>query len=168
MCVCFAYVYTHMHICIYMYVCMLSCFIHVQLFVMLWTVAHQAPLFMGFSRQEYWSGLPCPPPGDLPDPGVKPVSLMPPTLAGRFFTTSTTREVLYRWRNVCVCVCLFARATIPIAWGHFAKRNKWDTERQILQDITCMWNLKKILLNQPIETENRKVVALIKGTNFRL
>ena len=94
--VCVAYVYTHMHICICMYVCMLSCFIHVQLFVMLWTVARQAPLFMGFSKQEYWSGLPCPPPGDLPDPGIKPVSLMPPALAGRFFTTSTTREALYR------------------------------------------------------------------------
>ena len=40
----------------------------------LWTVAHRAPLPMGFSRQEYWSGLPCPPPGDLPDPGIKPES----------------------------------------------------------------------------------------------
>ena len=44
------------------------------LFVTLWTVAHQAPLSMGFSRQEYWSGLPCPPPGDLPNPGIKPRS----------------------------------------------------------------------------------------------
>ena len=43
-------------------------------FVAPWTVAHQAPLFMGFSKQEYWSGLPCPPSGDLPDPGLKPVS----------------------------------------------------------------------------------------------
>ena len=47
-------------------------------------------LSMGFSRQEHWSGLPCPPPGDLPDPGIKPTSLMPPALAGRFFTTSAT------------------------------------------------------------------------------
>ena len=45
---------------------------HVQLFAMLWIVAFQAPLSMGFSRQEYWTGLPCPPPGDLLDPGVKP------------------------------------------------------------------------------------------------
>ena len=57
-----------------------------------WTVAHQAPLSMGFSRQEYWSGLPCPPPGDLPDPGIEPSSLMPPALTGGFFTTSTTWE----------------------------------------------------------------------------
>ena len=52
---------------------MLSLFSRVQLFVTLWSVAHQAPLSMGFSRQEHWSGLPCPPPGDLPDPGVKPL-----------------------------------------------------------------------------------------------
>ena len=53
-------------------------------FATVWTVARQAPLSMGFSRQKHRSGLPCPPPGDLPDPGTKPVS---PTLAGRFFTT---------------------------------------------------------------------------------
>ena len=51
---------------------MLSCFSHVRLFVILWTVAHQAPLSMRFSRQEYWSGLPFSPPGDLASPGIKP------------------------------------------------------------------------------------------------
>ena len=55
--------------------------------MILWTVACQALLSMGFSRQEYWSGLPCPPPEDLPDPGIEPVSLMSPALAGGFFTT---------------------------------------------------------------------------------
>ena len=74
-------------------VCMPSCFSHVQLFATPWTVAHQAPLSIGFSRQEYWSGLPCPPPGGLPHPEIKPASLMSPALAGRFFTTSTTWEV---------------------------------------------------------------------------
>ena len=64
----------------------------VQLFATLWTIAHQAPLSMGFSRQEYWNGLPCPPPGDLPDLGIEPASLMSPALPGRFFTTSTTWE----------------------------------------------------------------------------
>ena len=62
------------------------------LFVTPWIVAHQTPLSMGFSRQEYWSGLPCPPPEDLPDLGIEPVSLMSLALAGRFFTTSTTWE----------------------------------------------------------------------------
>ena len=50
-----------------------------------WTVAHQAPLSMGFSRQEYWSGLPCPPPGDLEDPGIEPASVTSPAVAGGFF-----------------------------------------------------------------------------------
>ena len=56
----------------------------------LWTAAHQAPLSMGFSRQEFWSGLPFPPPGDLPDPGIKPMSpavLASLALAGRILTT---------------------------------------------------------------------------------
>ena len=65
----------------------------VQLFATPWTVACQAPLSMEFSRQEYQSGLPFPPPGHLPDPGIEPVS---PALAGRFFTTSTTWEVRCR------------------------------------------------------------------------
>ena len=59
---------------------MLRSFSRVQLFVTLWTVAHQAPLYMGFSRQEYWSRLPFPPPGDLPDPGIEPMSLEAPSL----------------------------------------------------------------------------------------
>ena len=58
------------------------------------TVAHQAPLSMGFSRQEYWSILPCPPPEDLPDPRFKPMSLVSPESAGGFFTTSITWEAL--------------------------------------------------------------------------
>ena len=53
--------------------CMLSCFSHVRLFATLWTVAHQAPLSLVFSRQEYWSRLPCPPPGNLPDPEIEPM-----------------------------------------------------------------------------------------------
>ena len=52
-----------------------------------WTVAHQAPLSLGFSRQDYWSGLPFPPPGGLPDPGIGPTSLVSPALASGFFTT---------------------------------------------------------------------------------
>ena len=58
----------------------------------LWTVARQAPLSMGFSRQEYWSELPCLPPGDLPNPEIKPASLMSPALADSIFTTSNTWE----------------------------------------------------------------------------
>ena len=78
-----------------LHACMLSHFSCVQLFVTLWTVAHQAPLSMGFSRQEHWSGLPCPPPGDLPDPGIKPRSPVSPASAGGFFTASATWEDFY-------------------------------------------------------------------------
>ena len=70
----------------YVCVCMLS---HVQLFVTPWTVAHQSFLSMGFPRQEYWSGLPFPLPGDLSDLGIKPVS---PALADGFFTTEPPRK----------------------------------------------------------------------------
>ena len=64
----------------------------VQLFVNLWTIAHQALLSMEFSRQEYQSGMPFPPPGDVPDPRTEHMSLMCPALRGRFFTTKVTWE----------------------------------------------------------------------------
>ena len=82
----------------------LICFSHIQLLVTLWIVALQAPLSIGFSRQEYWNGLSFPPPGDLTDPGIKPTSLMSPALAGGFFTTSTTWEAL-AWFYFCTSHC---------------------------------------------------------------
>ena len=89
-------IYTYIYIQVYIYMCVcvcicihvsmysccvcLSCFSHVQLFATLWTAAYQTPLSMGFSRQEYWSELPWPPPGDLPNLGIKPVSPAAPAL----------------------------------------------------------------------------------------
>ena len=77
-----------------------------------WTVAHQAPLSMEFSRQEHWSKLPFPTPGDLPDPGTEPMNLASPALAGRFFTTSAPWEALFIFLNwsiialqCCVSLC---------------------------------------------------------------
>ena len=70
--------------------CILSQFCGAQLFVTLWNVACQATLSMGFSKEEFWSGLPFPSPVDLPNPGIKSGSLMSPALAGKFFTTSAT------------------------------------------------------------------------------
>ena len=64
-------------------------------------VSHLAPLSTGFSRPEYWSRLPCPPPGDLPDPGIEPTSLMSPALADGFFTT---------WEALCACACKCAQS----------------------------------------------------------
>ena len=76
---------------VYSHMDMLSC---VQFFATLWTIVHQASLSMGFSRQEYWSGLPCLPPGDLLNPGIEPASLMSLVLAGASFTASATWETL--------------------------------------------------------------------------
>ena len=79
-------VFTHM--------CMLSWVSHAWLSETLWIVACQAPPSVGLSRQKYWSGLPFPSPGDLPHAGMKPGSLEPPEMAGRFFTTHATWEAL--------------------------------------------------------------------------
>ena len=76
-------------VCVHTHVRALS---HVQLFVTSWTVAHYAPLSMGFPRQEYWSGLSFPPPEDFPDPGIKPTS---PARAGGFFTTEPPGKPIY-------------------------------------------------------------------------
>ena len=101
-----------------MCVCVLSC---VRLLATPWTVARQAPLSLRFSRQEYWRGLPCPPPGDLPNPEMESMS---PALAGGFFTTAppgdktqnlcplgiyileTKTYILRPQLFVCVCVCV--------------------------------------------------------------
>ena len=75
-------------------------------------LAHQAPLFMGLSRQEYWSRFPCSPPGDLPDPRIEPAS---PALAGRFFTTEPPGKSLAPW-----CVMLYIKALFNLC--HFSNR----------------------------------------------
>ena len=74
------------------YVCVLS---RVQLSVTPWTVARQAPLSMGFSTQKYWSGLPFPPPGNLPNPEIEPASPVSLALAGGFFTAEPPGKFLY-------------------------------------------------------------------------
>ena len=88
---------TNTHRCS-LYWAVLSRFSHVRLFVTLWTVAHQVPLSMGFSRQEYWSGLPFPSLGDLPNPRIELVFLMSPSLIDEFFTTPG--KVLYHTTGV--------------------------------------------------------------------
>ena len=88
-------------------VCMPS---NVWLFAASWTPTCQAPLSMKFSRKEYWSRLPLPILGHLPDPGIKPVSLAPPAVAGRFFTTSAT------WEDQCSLegyACMHAKSPQP-------------------------------------------------------
>ena len=93
-----------------MHVCMVSCFSRVQLSATLGTVAHQATLSMGFSRPEYWNGLPWPPSGDLPNPGIQTTSLMSPALAGRFFTVSASWEA----HNTLLCGQLHLVLWLPL------------------------------------------------------
>ena len=80
---------------------MLSHFSHVRLFATSWAVALQAPLSVGSSRQKYWSGLPCPPPGDLPDPGIKPESLTFLALAGGFPLSHQGNPTQLSLTNIC-------------------------------------------------------------------
>ena len=77
-----------------MHACMLNRFSHVQLFATLRTVNRQAPLSMGFPRQEYWRGWLLPPPGDLPNPGTEPTSLASPAVEGGFLTTAPVGKPL--------------------------------------------------------------------------
>ena len=99
-------------------VCALSCFSRVWHCVTFWTVAHQALLSMGLSRQDYWSELPCLPPGDLPNSRVKHMSLKSPALAGRFFTTSTTWEAHdHSMRHDKICLI---KILCDIPWGIWA------------------------------------------------
>ena len=76
--------------------CVLS---HILLFATPWTVAHQAPLSMGFPMQKYWRGFPFPTPGDIPDPEIKPKSLASPALAGGLFTTEAPWKALHNFRG---------------------------------------------------------------------
>ena len=101
----------------------LSCFSHVRLFVTLCTVAHQASLFMGFPRQKYWRESLCPPPGDLPNTGIKPVS---PALAGRFFTTESP-ETLHTqvFKSIIINKKLEVRGT----------RAKWASRKASRRDM---------------------------------
>ena len=82
-------------VCVYVFVCTYA---HTKsqssFFAAPWTIVHQAPLSMEFFRQDYWSGLPFPPSGDLPGPRITPTPLASPALAGEFFTTSANLEAL--------------------------------------------------------------------------
>ena len=106
---------------------MLSHFSHVRLLVTPWTVAHQAPLSMGFSRQEYWSGLPFPSPGDLSKPGIKPGS---PALSGGFFASSVPGKP----SNSAVLRILLEKAMVPHS-SSLAWRIPWTEEPGGLQSM---------------------------------
>ena len=122
----------------------------VLLFETPWTVPHLAPLSMGFSGQEYWSGLPCPPPGDLPDPGIELMPLRSPALAGGIFTTSATwKSLLY------VHICIY----VGLPWWLSIKESscKARTTRHMgcLLDwkdpLEVAWQLQHSCLENPMD-----------------
>ena len=118
---------------------MLSPFSCVRLCATQWTIAPQAPLSMGFSRQDYWSGLPCPPPGNLPDPGIKPISLMSPASAGRFFNTILGKRQKYKkWEAKMECwVNSFPAGLLPCLGSVYLIKDLF------LTDLSC--NLSVVL-----------------------
>ena len=93
--------------------------------MILWTVAHQAPLFRGFSRKEYWSGLPCPAPRYLLDPRMEPECLMSPSLAGKFFTTSATWKVKSLSHVRLVVTPWTVAHQAPLSMG-FSRQEHWS------------------------------------------
>ena len=123
---------------------MLSRFSCVQLFVTLWTVAPQAPLPIGLSREESRNGLPCPPSGNLPNPAIEPTSLMSPPLAGGFFITSTAWEAYSstgEW--------------IKKMW-HVYTIKYYSAIKTIMPFGVTRLDLKMVILNEVIQTENDK------------
>ena len=111
----------------------------------LWAVAHQTPLSMGFSRQEHWSGLLCPPQQDLLNPGIEPLSLMSPALAGGFFTTSATWEAL---------ICCYSVAKSYSTLCHFMD---CSTLRSL--SLTISWNFLKRMFIELIMPSNHLILC---------
>ena len=131
---------------------MLSCFSRVQLLATLWTAACQALLSIGFFRQEYWSGLPCPPPGDLPNPGIKR-SLTSPALSGRFFTTSATWEASYNTHThmyICITESFYCTAethnTVNQLYTSIIKKNSVFVDNSS-DFVGCLFVCRSLVLN---------------------
>ena len=108
----------------------------VWLFATPWTVVHQAPLSMGFPRKEYWSGLPFPPPGHLPDPGIKPTSPVSPAVAGGIFTTeqpgNVTAESAPNWSYpVSNKILNSSRTKLQIIYPNHVQRRKSDLKQHL-------------------------------------
>ena len=136
-----------------------------------WTVACQAPLSVGFSRQEYWSGLPFPSPGDFPDSRIKPTSLMSPALAGGFFTTSTTWEA-YRHIHIYIYIyktfeCIVALSPLH---GKQIEAQRVGAFSKVTQLIGCSWEshqtvwLLSLIFSRPNFLVNLHKVEIARTT----
>ena len=109
-------------------------------------VACQAPLSMGFPRQEYWSGLLFPSPEDLPDPGIEPISLESPALAGRFFTTEPSGKPIMN-----ICCCSVTKLCLTL-WP------PWIAAHQASLSFTLSWSLLKFISNESVMLSNHLIL----------
>ena len=135
--------------------CVLSHFSCVWFCVTLWTVAHQAPLPMGFSRQRLLEWLPCSSPGDFPNPGIKPMSLMSPALVGGFFIISVTLEAIFHCMvllaQLCPTLCDPGSSVHGIFQGRillwvaipFSRGSFWPRDRSIAGRFFTVWATQK-------------------------
>ena len=163
-----------------------SHFSPIRLFATPWTIACQAPPSMGFCRQEYWSGLPCPPPGDLPDPGIEPASVLSPSLARGFFSTSATWEAhskispaktSYLVRNTSFCFVMLRLKVPNILVQMFACAlflALYDVG-DIVHSVRAKWGIKANcpcsnrqfkLFSKPASKEDIKQNALVREKKF--
>ena len=121
----------------------------------------------GFSRQEYWSGMPCPPPGDLPDPGIEPASLMSPALAGRFFTTSAIWKApvaFHRMFQLSVYMYLMSKTHIPCFSPFFLENTNITRKKKLEMASLIFSRLKKLISNfYKIEMRKKKCFEPPKG-----
>ena len=138
--------------------CMLSYFSRIRIFVTPRTVSRQAPLSMGFSRQGYWSGSPCPPPGDLPDPGIEHASPVSSALAGGFFTTNATWEAPSKRPPV------LQMFTHPLAQASEQRGAQYrgGTELCPIQRSEETW--WKMWLPQGVRAQGAHVISTLQGT----
>ena len=136
----------------------LSSFSYVRLFATPWTVAHQTPLSMGSSRQECWSVLPFPFPGDLPNPGIKPMSHVSPTLAGGFFSTEPPGKPMSRIRDPIQLQFSSVQFSSVLSLSHvllFA--TPWNAACQSCLSITNSWGLLKLMSIQSVMPSNHLI-----------
>ena len=140
--------------------CVPHCFNRVWLSATPWTVAHQAPLSVGFSRREHWSGLPWPPPGNLPNPGMKPTSLMSPALAGRFFTTRPPGKL--SWGCCCSVVQSLSHGWLFVT--------PWTEGCQASLSFTISQSLLKLMSIEMVMPSNHLILCypLLRTSAFNL
>ena len=128
--------------CMCVCACMLRCFSCIWLSAISWTVAHQTPLSVGFSRQEYWSGLSFPFPRDPPDPGIEPVSPMAPTLArGFFFTTEPPGKPLIKGQGLAKMRFFPSHGSLANILQDLRKERKRKEHRFVVFAYLCGGNI---------------------------